>query len=135
MAENFKAGEMVVLTAAYERHLMAANPLLRYTMSNRLAKIEEIFDWESPKGKKIKAARLKTNAAKWSKLPLEDCRYVLSIYYPELKGRQGQNGVAERGMPSFSKDPETGEAYFIKVPEWMVKEIQAPCMTFDVKDK
>jgi hypothetical protein len=98
-----------------------------------LAKLEQIIDWDSPTGKKIKEARLKSN--KWDGLPLEDNKYIFSIYYWDVKGKNGEQGTIEQGQPLFSKDPETGKPFFVKVPDWIYKEIVKKCVTFDVEDK
>jgi len=116
-------GDLIYLTRAYEDHIKRSNPFISVRLENRIAKVEEILDWESEKGKKIKEARLKTG--KWDKLPLEDNKYILSVYYPELAGRKGEKGVVERGVASFSKDPITGVSFFDKLPDWMFKELAA----------
>jgi len=123
-------GSLVYLTRAYEEYVRRTNPFMDARMENRIAKVEEIIDWESEKGKKIKAARIKTG--KWDKLPLEDNKYILSVYYPELIGRKGEQGVAVRGVPSFSKDPDTGSAFFGKLPDWMYKDIASKCKELNI---
>jgi hypothetical protein len=100
-------------------------------LENRIAKIEEIIDWDSEKGNKLKEARLKTG--KWDKLPLEDNKYILSVYYPELLGRKGEKGVVERGVASFSKDPVTEAPFFDVLPNWMFKEMVAKCKELNIE--
>ena len=126
-------GDLVFLTPAYEKYVRARNPKLAVSLTNRLAKLEEILDWESPKGQKIKDARIKSG--KWVDLPLEDNRYIFSIYYHDIEGRNGKHGVVERGVPMFSKDPKSGTPFFQKVPDWIYKEILRKCETFDVQDR
>jgi hypothetical protein len=126
-------GDLVCITKAYELYIKRSNPFISATLENRLAKIEEIIDWESEKGKIIKEARLKTG--KWEKLPLEDNKYILSVYYPELIGRKGEKGVIERGVPFFSKDPVTGAPFFFKLPDWMFKEIALKCQEMQISWK
>ena len=138
------AGDLVHLTKAYEAYLKSKHPFMSVQLENRIAKIEEIIDWGSEKGQKIKAARIKTQ--KWGKLPLEDNKYILSVYYPELQGRSGQRGVIDRGVPSFSKDPKSGAAFFSKIseisedflselPGWMSKDIKARCKELKIEWK
>lgn len=127
------AGDLVYLTRAYEDHVRRSNPFMSARLENRIAKVEEIIDWDSEKGKKIKAARIQTG--KWKDLPLEDNRYILSVYYPELIGRNGQEGVIERGVASFSKDPETGAPFFGVLPEWMFKEMASKCQELNIEWK
>ena len=127
------AGDLVCLTRAYEDHVKRSNPFTGTHFENRIAKIEEIIDWGSDKGKILKEARLKTG--KWVNLPLEDNKYILSVYYPELIGRKGEKGVIERGVASFSKDPDTGALFFIKLPDWMFREIAAKCRELNIEWK
>jgi len=130
MAE-LSPGDLVFLTQAYERYVLERNPHLGVGLVNRLAKLEEIIDWESEKGRKIKAARIQSG--RWKDLPLEDNRYVFSVYYHDLIGRNGKQGVVET-TNMFSKDPKTGEPFFLKAPDWIMKEISARCKQFSVID-
>lgn len=127
---DMKPGDLVILTKAYENYVLKTHPGLRVSLANRLAKLEEIIDWDSDKGKKIKELRLKSG--NWKDLPLEDNRYMVSIFFPELMGRKGQRGVVQRGQPMFSRDPETEAPFFIPVPGWMYREIAKKCEEFDV---
>jgi hypothetical protein len=134
---DFKRGDLVFLTKAYENYIRGRNPKsitinLKISLINRLAKIEKIIDWTSPEGKKIKAARIKSG--KWVGLPLEDNKYIISVYHYDLIGRKGQTGVIER-TPVFSKDPNTGESFFIKMPDWIYKELFKKCADFKVELK
>ena len=130
---DIKPGDLVFLTQEYESYVYERNPKLKLSLVNRLAKLEDIIDWDSPKGVKIKELRLKSG--KWKDLPLEDNRYIFSVYYHDVDGRNGKQGVIERGVPLFSKDPKTGMAFFTKVPEWVYKELARKCETFEVVDK
>jgi hypothetical protein len=142
MADQFKAGDLVLLTQEYENYVYERNPRLTIPtehrpgglkLVNRIAKIEEILDWDSPKGRKIRELRVKSG--KWVSLPMEDCKFLVSTYFHDLKGRNGEQGVAERGQPMFSKNPDTGAPFFVKVPDWIYKEMVKKCETFDVQDK
>jgi hypothetical protein len=136
-----KAGDLVFLTQEYENYVYERNPRMtipteyrpgNIKLVNRLAKIEEIIDWSSPNGIKIKEKRIKSG--KWRDLPLEDCKYMVSVYYHDLKGRNGEQGVAQRGQPMFAKHPVTGAPFFVKVPDWIYGEIKKKCETFDIQD-
>lgn len=126
-------GDLFFLTQAYERYVFKRNPQLKISLVNRLAKLEEIIDWESDKGKRIKAERLKTG--KWDELPLEDSKYIFSIYYHDLVGRNNKKGVIQRGVCLFRKDPDTGEPFFEPVPDWLYKNIIKKCETFEIEDR
>lgn len=127
---EFKPGDLIFLTRNYNEYFHSKKRVSDIVLTNRLAKIEEIIDWNSDKGKKIKAARIESG--KWADLSLEDCRYLISIYYPELKGRKGQLGVVERGVPMFQCNPKTGQAFFEKIPDWLFKEILKKCEAFEI---
>lgn len=128
---DLSPGDLVFLTQAYENYVFERHPDLKVGLVNRLAKLESVIDWNSESGKKIMAARLKSG--KWKDFPIEDCKYMFSIYYHELAGREGKKGVIET-TPLFSKDPKTGEAFFIKAPDWLMKDILAKSRQFEVKD-
>ena len=136
-----KAGDLVFLTQDYENYIYERNPRMTIPtehrpagikLVNRLAKIEEIIDWDAPKGQKL--LELRKKSGKWKDLPIMDCKYIVSVYYHDLKGRNGENGVAERGQPMFSHDPVTGVPFFVQVPDWVLKEILKKCETFDIQD-
>jgi hypothetical protein len=129
--DDIKPGDLVFLTQAYEQYMYRKKPDLKVSFVNRLAKLEEIIDWDSDKGQKIKQVRL--DSGNWKDLPLEDNRYLFSIYYHDLKGRKGKKGVIGRGVPMFSKDPETGADFFEKVPDWIYRDIRKQCERFDVQ--
>lgn len=130
---NVKPGDLFFLTQEYESYVYARNPKLKLSLVNRLAKLEEILDFSSPKGKKIKELREKSG--KWKDLPIEDNKYIFSIYYHDVDGRNSQKGVIERGVPMFSKDPKTGAPFFIPVPDWLYRELIKKCEVFEVQDK
>ena len=130
---DLKPGDLVFLTQDYESYLYSRNPSLKLSIVNRIAKLEDIIDWNSDKGKKIK--NLREKSGKWKDLPLEDSKYIFSVYYHDLEGRNGEVGVVERCMPMFSKDPKTGAPFFLKIPDWIFKEIMRKCETFEIQDK
>jgi hypothetical protein len=120
----FSPGDLVYLTGGYEAYVKDKNPKLTVPLVNRLAKIEEIIDWDSDVGKAIKEERVKSD--KWADLPIEECKYMLSVYYPDLIGRNGEQGVVER-TPSFCKHPKNGTPFFMKIPNGIFKEIANMC--------
>jgi len=132
-AGDVKPGDLLMLTAAYDAFVRARNPRLALVLTNRLAKLEEIIDWESPKGRLIKETRIKSG--KWAKLPLEENRYIVSVFYPDVTGRNGKIGVAERGVPLFRFHPETREPFFIRMPDWVARELTKGCETFSVEPR
>ena len=131
MGTDFRSGDLVFLTQAYERWMYERNPHLKLSFVNRLARIEDIIDWESPKGKRIKEMRLRSG--KWDDLPLEDNKYLLSIFYHDVQGRKKEAGVVEQGVPSFSKYPGTEEPMFVKVPKWIFEMLMTECQKFNVE--
>lgn len=131
MDEKIKPGDLLFLTDAFHNYIHRKFPSSTIVLVNRLAKLEEIINWNSVKGKRIKEARLKSG--KWKDLPLEENKYILSVYYHDLVGRKGEKGVAERGVAMFRFDPKTGKPFFIKVPDWIYKEIVKKCEKFRVE--
>lgn len=131
--EELKSGDLLFLTAAFEAYFRKRNPSSKISLVNRIAKLEEIIDWGSEKGQKIKQARL--ISGKWKDLVLEDSKYIISIYYHDFIGRKGQKGVVERGVSMFRNDPETGLPFFERVPDWIYKEIIKKCEEFKVEFK
>jgi hypothetical protein len=128
---DLKPGDLLFLTKAFEEYFHQRHPGSHICLVNRLAKLEEIIDWASPKGQQIKRARLASG--KWKDLPLEECRYLISIYYHDIEGRKGQPGVAERGAVMFRYHPTTGQTFFEKVPDWIYREIMKQCEVFNVE--
>ena len=131
--EDIKPGDLLFLTRAFEDYFRQRNPSSKISLVNRIAKLEEIIDWASDKGLKIKKAR--EDSGKWKDLPIEDNKYIVSIYYHDLVGRNKEKGVVERGVPMFRCNPKTGAPFFEKVPEWIYKEIIRKCETFEVELK
>jgi len=133
MEFKLQPGDMVFLTQEYENFIRSRKRDIRIRYVNRIAKLEEIIDWDSEKGKRLKKAR--EMSGKWKELPIEDNRFIFSIYYPELIGRNNQQGVIERGVPFFSKNPENGKPFFIKAPLWLFQEMAKQCERFDIEWK
>ena len=133
MNEDIKSGDLLFLTEAFNDYIHEKHPSSKVVLTYRLAKLEEIIDWDSNKGKKIKPARVLSG--KWKDLPLEENKYIISVYYHDLVGRKGENGVAERGVAMFRFHPKTGAPFFERVPDWIYKEIMKKCETFDVELK
>lgn len=131
MDNELKSGDLLFLTGAFNTYFHKKHKDSKIVLTNRMAKLEEIIDWNSEKGKTIKAARIKSG--KWKNLPLEENKYIISIYYHDLIGRDGQKGVVERGVAMFQGHPETGARFFEKVPDWLYREIMKKCEEFEVE--
>jgi hypothetical protein len=131
--DDLQPGDLLFLTANYDKYVRGKHKDLKIVLTNRLAKLEEIIDWSSPKGKIIKEAREKNG--KWENLPIEECKYLITIYYHDLNGRKGQPGVTERCIPLFRNHPRTNEPFFHKVPDWVYKDIISKCQSFEVQLK
>ena len=131
MEDKIKPGDLLFLTEAFHKYIGKKFPDSKVILINRLAKLEEIIDWNSVKGKRIKAARIKSG--KWKDLPLEENKYIISVYYHDLVGRKGEKGVAERGVAMFRYSPKTEKPFFTKVPDWIYKEIIKKCEIFRVE--
>ena len=131
---DLNPGDLIFLTKAYNDYLHQKNPKMAVVATNRLAKLEEIIDWNSPKGKLIKDLRVKSG--KWKDLPLEENKYIVSVYYHDITGRKGERGVVERGVSMFQFHPQKPKvAFFEKAPDWIYKEIIKQCESFEVELK
>lgn len=133
MSDELQSGDLLFLTKAFEEYFHKKHPQSTVSLVNRIAKLEEIIDWTSPKGQQIKQARLASG--KWKDLPLEENKFIVSVYYHDVLGRKGEKGVAERGVAMFRNDPVTGKAFFEKVPDWIYQEITKKCETFTVEKR
>ena len=132
MDPEVKSGDLLILTKEFDDYVRK-----RYVyvadMANRIAKLNQIIDWDSPTGIALKMAREKSG--KWKDLCIEDNKYIVSIYYPELPGRKGEKGVIEHGKPMFRYHPETKKPFFLPIPDWMKKDILRECETITVELK
>jgi len=126
-----KPGDLFFLTKHFDAYMRKKHPTLSVLLTNRIAKLEEIIDWNTEKGRNIRLVREKTG--KWKDLNQDDCKYVMSIFYHDLRGRNGQPGVIERGVAMFQNDPETGQPFFEPMPDWVFKEIMKKCEIFKVE--
>lgn len=112
-------GRLVYLTVHVNEWLRQANPTFNVPMSNRIAKVIKVFDWESDEGKILLKEREKTG--KWGNLNSKDFKFVLDVYFPDLtKGSQ----VGIRTPELFPKRfPGTELSLFELLPGWMVKSL------------
>jgi hypothetical protein len=128
---DIKPGDLLFLTKAFEDYFLKKNPKSKISLVNRLAKLEDVIDWDSEKGQIIKLAREKSG--KWKNLPIEENKYIVSIFYHDLIGRNKERGVVERGVPMFRYNPITREPFFEKVPNWIYTNIMKQCEVFSVE--
>ena len=132
MEIEIKSGDLVFLTKEFENYWKKKNPQSKIRFVNRIAKLETVIDWNTETGQRIKKARL--DSGKWKGLPLEDNKYIFSVYFHDVIGRKGQQGTIDR-IPMFSKNPENEELFFVKIPDWIFKEISKKCENFSVEWK
>ena len=78
-----KVGDVVYITMAGQDFIARNKPDFSVNIAGRLARIHDIYDWKTPRGKSLLAERAKS--PKWVNLKSEDYKYVLVIYYPDLK--------------------------------------------------
>jgi hypothetical protein len=131
MEHDLLPGDLLFLTGFFHDYVLEKNLGLNLVLTNRLAKLEEIIDWDSNKGKAIKKYR--ELSGKWKDLPIEENKYIVSIFHHDLIGRKGQSGVVERCLPMFRYHPKTRKPFFEKVPDWIYKEIMKKCVTFEIR--
>jgi hypothetical protein len=112
-------GKLVYLTIYLEKWYKSRNPIFNVPITNRLAKVIKVFDWDSEEGKILLDAREKTG--KWTKLEPKDFKFVLKVYYPELIHKKSSKVTIEEVVPKYY--PGTKNEMFKVVPEWMLKDI------------
>jgi len=122
-------GDLVFFTVVYDIWLHKRNPTHHHVMANRLARLEQIIDWDSETGKVIAEAR-KSHMRSWVGLDPLQCKYIFTVYYPELPGRDGKSGAIACGVPMFAEHPVSKKPFFIPVPEWLSKQLIKPLDQF-----
>lgn len=115
--ENFQS-RLVILTKHLEKWYKELNSQFNVPITNRLAKVVKVFDWDSDEGKLILRERKKTG--KWDNLDPESFRFVLKVYYPELRLGHTDEVMIEEVVPQYY--PGTEAPMFILVPGWMLKD-------------
>lgn len=110
-------GRLVILTSNLENWLKQLNSDFNVPMTNRLAKVVKVFDWSSREGKALLEARNGKYGGKWKNLNAKDFKFVLKIYYPELRMKRTNEVTAEEVLPLYY--PGTKGLMFIPLPEWM----------------
>jgi len=114
------AGRLVYLTVHMDVWLRQVNSKFNVPMANRLAKIVKVFDWETDEGKLLLAEREKSG--KWKNLNPKAFKFVLKIYYPDLKLKDKQGLTVEELVPRYY--PGTELFMFDMLPSWMLKDLQ-----------
>ena len=128
----FEEGKLVYLTQAAEFWVRQTRPNVGVKfMVGRLAVVKEALDWESEKGKQIMEAR--KASIKWEGVKnIEDYRYVLTVFFPELPATKESFGlVLDDMVPShiFISDNETKTPVFQEVSDdFALKLRQAFCV-------
>lgn len=113
-------GRLVYLTAHVDVWLRQVNSKFNIPMANRIAKIHKVFDWNTKQGRLLLREREKTG--KWKNLNPKDFKYVLKIYYPELKKEDKVGITVEEVFPRHF--PGTEMTMFEPLPDWMLKDLQ-----------
>lgn len=132
MNTNISEGRLVILTRHLEKWYKELNSEFNVPITNRLAKVVKVFDWESPEGKLVLRERKKTG--KWENINPEDFRFVLRVYYPELRIKQTKKVMIEEIVPQYY--PGSEAPMFILMPDWMLKDfLREEKPVFQVKEK
>jgi hypothetical protein len=112
-------GKIVYLTKHLESWYKELTPNFNVPITNRLAKIVKVFDWDTEEGKLLLEAREKTG--KWNNLDAKSFKFVLKVYYPDLNIKKSKKVTIEEVMPRLY--PGTQNAMFQVVPDWMLSDI------------
>jgi len=110
----------VYLTPHIEHWLKESNSNFNVPMTNRLARIIKVFNWDTKEGKLLLDAREKTG--KWKNLVSKDFKFVLKIYYPDIILKEKKGLAVEEVIPRFY--PNTKLEMFCEVPEWIINDIK-----------
>ena len=109
---KFKVGDLVFFTRAAELWMRETRPTSPVGfITGKLARVAEVIDWESERGRTIKASRDKLE--KWSTIPnADDYRFVLDIFFPEMPSGEEQGAfglVLPDVVPEFFSNVEGSE--------------------------
>jgi hypothetical protein len=114
-------GKLVFLSIHCDKWLRDANPTFNVPMANRLARVSKVFDWDTEEGKLLLIARERTG--KWGSLEPKDFKFVLTVFYPDLKKGEKLGIKVEEVLPRHL--PGTTLEIFSPVPDWMILEFAA----------
>jgi hypothetical protein len=112
-------GRLVYLTKYLEKWFTDINPAFDVPITNRIAKIVKVFDWDTEEGKLLLEMRKKTG--KWEKVNPEEFKFVVKIYYPDLIFKNKNKVMIEEVVPRLY--PGTKLEMFCLLPEWMLKDL------------
>ena len=111
-------GHIVFLTVHFDKYLKIKNPLFDVPLSNRLAKVIKVFDWDTEEGKLLLSFRDKE---KWKDKDPRDFKFVLKVYMPDLIIK-GKTGIAvEEVLPRYY--PGTKHTLFDIFPDKLLEDI------------
>lgn len=112
-------GKLVYLTRYQEKWFKDLDTKFNVPITNRLAKVIKVFDWDSEEGKILLAERERTG--KWKSLDPKAFKFVLKVYYPELILKNSDKLTLEEVTSRHY--PGTSHEMFSVVPDWMLKDI------------
>jgi hypothetical protein len=112
-------GKLVYLTRYQEKWFKDLDAKFDVPITNRLAKVVKVFDWETEEGKILLAEREKTG--KWARLDPKAFKFVLKVYYPELVFKNSKRVMLEEVTSRYY--PGTTHEMFSLIPDWMLKDI------------
>lgn len=79
-------GDIVYLTRHYAEWIKMLNSDIDISLVHRIAKVVKVFNWNTLEGKSLLAQREATG--KWKALNSKDFKYVLKVYFPEIKSKK-----------------------------------------------
>lgn len=120
---EYKAGDVVFLTMAGHDYVSRNKKDFNIPTSGRIAKIIEVLDWKSARGKKLLAERKKLPA--WSNKNVVDYKYVLMIYYPDLSTEEADGIALPELFPQYHPmaDKDKNVALFEKWNQGLLTSI------------
>jgi hypothetical protein len=116
-----KTGDIVYLTRHYAEWIKMLKGDLDISLIHRIARVVKVINWRTKEGKLLLEQREKTG--KWKNLNSKDFKYVLKVYYPDLKSKKTDHtGITAYEVLPLNF-PETEYPLFEKYPQHLLDDM------------
>jgi hypothetical protein len=102
--KDFKEGDIVFITMAGQDWMNRNVTGSGIPVSGRLGVIHEKISWKSKKGRELLKKRI--DSKEWDPQEAEDRKFVLRIYFPELKVDEREGMVSIENLPLYHNSVE-----------------------------
>lgn len=121
MVPEYSPGDLVYITPAGHEWMTRTQKYKssKLVLVGRTAVIQDVYDWESPRGKEVLKHREENG--KWAGLNSLDFKYILLLLFPEVphEGKQGV-GIPDV-MPELHPRMEGNPPLFEHYPKHLAK--------------